>query len=79
MKGGMDRYIKFLVEGLESGELRSDLLDAPNIARWINYGLIQEINNMYWMEGLSEKIWPFIRTTYKLFLFGVEGAGYEKK
>jgi len=34
---------------------------------------------MYWMEGVSEKIWPSIRTTYKLFLFGVGGAGDEKK
>jgi len=79
MQGGMDRYIEFLSGGLESGKLRSDIFDLPTIARWVNYGLIQELNNMYWMEGLSEKIWPFIRTTYKLFLFGVEGAEDEKK
>lgn len=79
MKGGMDKYIGFIIDGEQSGKLRTDVLDSITEARWINYLLIQEINNMYWIEGLSEKIWPFIRTVYKLFLFGVKGVDDDSK
>jgi len=79
MKRGMDRYIEFILEGEGSGKLRTDMFDSITKVRWINYMLIQEINNMYWVEGLSNKIWPFIREIYKLFLFGVRGAEDEKR
>ncbi len=79
MKGGMNKYIGFINEAEQSGKLRTDVLDTITKARWINYLLIQEINNMYWIEGLSQKIWPFIRTVYKLFLCGVKGVEDDKK
>ncbi len=78
-KGGMEKYIKFIENGEQSGKLRTDLFVKNMKAYWINYLLIQEINNMYWIEGLSDRIWPSIRIVYKLFLFGVKGVEDEKK
>ncbi len=74
MKGGMNKYIGFINESEQSGKLRTDIFDSITETRWINYLLIQEINNMYWLEGLSDKMWPFIRTIFTLFLFGVKGV-----
>lgn len=79
MKGGMSKYIGFINEGEQSGKLRTDIFDSITKTRWINYLLIQEINNMYWVEGLSDRIWPFIRTVFKLFLFGVKGVEDDKE
>lgn len=79
MKGGMNKYIGFINEAEQSGKLRTDVLDTLTKARWINYLLIQEINNMYWIEGLSDRMWPFIRASFKLFLFGVEGVEDDTK
>ena len=79
MKGGMNKYIGFINEAEQSGKLRTDVLDTITKARWINYLLIQEINNMYWIEGLSDRMWPFIRSSFKLFLFGVKGVEDDRK
>lgn len=79
MKGGMNKYTGFINEAEQSGKLRTDVLDTLTKARWINYLLIQEINNMYWIEGLSDRMWPFIRSSFKLFLFGVKGVEDDTK
>jgi hypothetical protein len=78
MGEGMDRYMKFLEEGVEDRRLRRDLLDPVMMIQWINFLVIQEIHHTLCTGGRPGQDWTRIRALYMLFLYGT-GGFHEKK
>lgn len=73
MNEGMDRYIAFLEEGSEDRRLRRDLMDPVMLIQWINFLMIQEINQVFCTGARPGEGWEDLRVLYRLFLYGTGG------
>ncbi|MFO7850010.1 MAG: TetR/AcrR family transcriptional regulator [Spirochaetia bacterium] len=73
-KAGMEKYVRFLREGMEQNKLLPLGQDEMTIIRFIHFILINEINKEYWSEISEEEMGDSFRVLYELFLYGVEGA-----